>query len=251
MLLRKIFTEFVNWHDVWIFIASLYLMIELNSHFSAIPDFDQTLLQNYLEWYAVFYAISLSVIVSEAWSRHNRINAEIDRESDALKLLVHTSRIFPDKSLSKNLVLSVHAYAVSALKLNCTDSRSTADTRRKMKKIQTDVYELIVNTRDPFHEALKAELLHQYCEAYDARGDRFDLLAQKMPSQVWIILGLFSLAWLWGFLWLKIEDKMVAQYIVGCTAWGIGYMYYMARDLNDPKKGSWKLDFKPFINNLF
>lgn len=249
--IKKIFAELISWYDVWGFIGVLYLMIETNTRFFKTPEIDQNVLMNYLEWFAIFYAIALSVIVGETWRRYNQINSEIDREADSLKLLVHTSRIFPSQSLSDRLVQAVYAYAVCVLKLEGTDARTMVESHKKMNLIQQRVYDLILNTKDRAHEVMKAELLRQYCDAYDARGDRFDLLAQRMPAQIWLILCVFSLAWLWGFLWLKIHEATMSRYIVGCTTWAIGYMFYMARDLNNPARGSWRLDFRPFINNLF
>lgn len=211
---------------------------------------DQDLLRNFLEWYAVFYALALGVIVSETWAKRSRINAEIDREADSLKLLLHTARLFPNKTLSKNLVVAVYNYAVCVLRLKGSDHRSKTDSHTKMQAIQECVYALIQD-RDESSETLKSELLRQYCEAYDARGDRFDLIAQRMPAQMWIILGVFSLTWLWGFLWIEFHESVAERYIIGSTAWAIGYLFFLARDLNDPNRGSWKLNFRPFVDNLF
>jgi hypothetical protein len=52
-------------------------------------DKDQNILQNFIEWYAVIYTLALSLIISNAWVRYNRINSEIDREADELALLIH------------------------------------------------------------------------------------------------------------------------------------------------------------------
>ncbi len=249
---KRVLWEIFIWYDLLIFVAVLFGIMEINTRlFNKLPT-DQNLLQNFIEWYAVFYALALSVILGETWRRHNKITSEIDREADALKLLLQTGKMFPDKRLFGSLLVQVYAYAKCILELQIQDDRSKSSSYPLIQSIRNCV-DRMIQKDDNAQECLKSELLHQYCEAYDARGDRFDLIRQAMPTHIWFILGAFSFAWLWGFLWLEFKEGSLnlQRYILGCTTFSISYLFYAARSLNDPRKGSWKLTFMPFRGNLF
>lgn len=256
---KKILIELIKWYDVWVFIVVLYGTIEINQRFFCKPLFDQDLLKNFIEWYAIFYALALTMIVGEGWNRLNKINTEIDREADALLLLLQTGKLFPGHALFDRLKKIVQDYVDCVLRLRLKDKRSHEQSLRHLLDLRHCVDAMIrevddgrdVNARqEKPPEFLKAELLRQYCEVYDARGDRFDLISQKIPAHVWVILGAFSLGWLWGFLWLEFHEKAMEAYVVGSTTLSIACLFYVARALNDPTKGSWKLTFKPFKENL-
>ncbi|MGH7456280.1 MAG: hypothetical protein ACRENG_33320, partial [bacterium] len=67
-LILKIIVElFKATRDVAIFVSLLLLMIWLSKKFAKPPfEQDQNLLHNFIEWYAVFYTLALSLIVSQA-----------------------------------------------------------------------------------------------------------------------------------------------------------------------------------------
>lgn len=231
------------------FAILILLMIWIKNQFIGnLSDKDQNLLQNFIEWYAVVYTLVLSVIVGQGWAKYNRINNEIDREADSLVLLVQTGRMFRDQDLSQALYLAVKRYVMSLRLLQSKDNRTANQTHEKMKEIRERVIFLIKSEPD---ECLKSELLHQYNEAYDARGDRFDLIEQKLPPHTWIIFVVASLIWLWGFLWLDFDLDSFKFYILGATILAISYLFYLARDLDDPTTGSWKMKFSSFETHIF
>ncbi len=240
-LLSKIGIEIV-------FIFLIFLITWIRSLINEkLSTSDQNLLQNFIEWFAVFYTLVLSVIVGQGWNKYNKINNEIDREADSLTLLMQTGRMFENIKLREALVLAVERYAKSVLLLKSDDSRIDGQSFEYMRAIREFVVLLIKSDAE---ECLKSELLHQYNEAYDARGDRFDLIEGKLPNHTWFIFLTASLIWLWGFLWLEFNSPYFAIYILGSTAITIIYLLYLARSLNDPIKGLWKLKFASFENHL-
>lgn len=231
-----------------VFIFLIFLITWIRSLFDEnLSSNDQTLLQNFIEWFAVFYTLVLSVIVGQGWKKYNKINNEIDREADSLTLLVHTGRMFDDIKLREALVLAIKQYAKSVLLLKSNDSRVDSQAFKYMKDIHEFVVVLITSNAE---ECLKSELLHQYNEAYDARGDRFDLIEEKLPKHTWFVFLAASLIWLWGFLWLEFDSPYFAVYILGSTTTTISYLLYLARSLNDPIAGLWKIKFFSFENHL-
>lgn len=237
--------------DVIVFIVLIYLTAQLSQAClkQALSVQALNLLQNFVEWYAVFYTLALSLIVGQAWRKYNRINSMIDREADALTLIVQTGRLFGDNHLSTQLRVAVESYVNSVRTLRVKDYRTNFTSLHKMRTIRERIGELIKSSQVP--DSLKSELIHQFNEAYDARGDRFDLLEQKIPFHIWVVLALFSLAWLWGFFWLDFESPTLSNYVLGCTTFSITYLFSLARDLDDPTYGFWRVKFESFDSRLF
>jgi hypothetical protein len=40
-------------------------------------------------------------------------------------------------------------------------------------------------------------------------------------------------------------------YVLGASVLSISYLFYLTRDLDDPTKGAWKMEFTSFENHVF
>lgn len=209
---------------------------------------DQNLLQNFIEWYAVFYTVALSYIVGHSWQKRNKINSAIDREADALALLIQTVRMCDNAINTAPLIKAVKDYVNHIRIIRAKDNRENVTSLELIRRVRQSLQAII--NEGKLRESVEAELIHQYNEAYDARGDRFDLIEQQIPSRVWGVLVFFSLAWLWGFFWLSFCHILLNNYVLGCTIFSITYIFTFARDLDDPTKGFWTMKFEPFDNRL-
>ena len=113
--------------QVAVIAGMLYIMITGVEKFGiqkpVAPD-DQTLLQNYIEWYGVFYTLTLSFIIGQGWQRYLKANSEIDREADALSLLLRTSEMCSKshEELRDELVNTVILY-INAVKIRTVDDQ--------------------------------------------------------------------------------------------------------------------------------
>ncbi|MDZ7291442.1 MAG: hypothetical protein ONB44_07630 [candidate division KSB1 bacterium] len=245
-LLRRIFVKFFKTSfDVVIFIGLVAITIWFNLRFEKpASSEDQVLLQNFIEWYAIFYAFALGLIVGHAWNKHNTINCTIDHEADALALLLQTGRMAHNKILSTNLCDAVESYVRYVRKARYKDRRTKEEAQEEMNKIHGCIEQMINSSE--VQESLKPELIQQYNKFHDARSDRFDLIKQEIKFPIWMNLIVFSLVWLWGFFWLKIESKQLSNYILGITTFSIAYLFSLARDLDNPKSGFWRMNFEPF-----
>ena len=236
--------------DVGVFLAAAYVLLRTNEYFrTPLSELDLALLQNFIEWYAVFYTVALSIIVGQAWTKYNRVNSEIDREADALTLMVQTSRMGTDHGLSARLVHVVTQYVNNVREVLAMDERDESPSEEKMKQIRDGIEQLVLSEQTP--ESIKSELLKHYNDAFDARGDRFDLLGRKLQFYMWFVFIAFSMLWLWSFFCLEIESAALRNYILGCTVFSACFLYYLARDLDDPKRGFWRMNFNSFEQRIF
>ncbi len=249
--ITKRVVDAVRWVDLVFFVSLLYLTGVLNTCLFKLPAKHQALLYSFIEWYAVFYAVALSVILAEAWKRLSKINSDIDREADALKQLLHTAKLFRGKNLYKRLLTRVYEYADEVLALKFKDKRLETKSYELLQSIRKCVDNMLVGGKGKAVKApefLKADLMRHYFDACDARGDRFDQIGQRLPKYVWFLLAVFSLVWFWGFLWLEFHDDCTSLkwYILGATTFSMSLLFYTARSLSDPTKGSWKISFDSF-----
>lgn len=109
-ILKKFLVAFIY---TAIMVIIILAMTQIESFFviaRPTSEIDQNILQNFIEWYAVIYTLALSLIISNGWVRHNRINSEIDREADELSLLIQIGRMSGDRRLSNNLARAVRIY---------------------------------------------------------------------------------------------------------------------------------------------
>lgn len=211
---------------------------------------DQNLLQNYIEWYVVFFTLILSFIIGQGWRRLGKVNSEIDRETDALSLLVRTSEMLrkEHKELTETLTRAVILYIDSVKSVTVDDDRNVGKTAKLMKEIHECVKDIVKQKRIP--DSIKQELLRHYCDAYDARGDRFDVVKQKLPIIAWFILIGVSFIWLWGFVWLEFQSPELNLYISVSTLGSVSLLFFIAWQLDDVRRGRFKMDFSPFNNAI-
>jgi len=207
---------------------------------------DQTLLQSYIEWYGIFFSLALSFIIGQGWRKYLRVNSEIDREIDALTLMVRTSEMLGQKyyQITRTLVRIVILYVDTVKSLTVNDKRMDGDTAELMKEIHECIRDIVKEKK--VSDSIKNQLLLHYCEAYDARGDRFDLAAQKLPRIAWFILIVVSFTWLWGFVWLEFHTRELNLYISACTLGSVSFLFLMAWQLDDVRKGRFRMDFSSF-----
>ncbi|NUO81189.1 DUF4239 domain-containing protein, partial [candidate division KSB1 bacterium] len=199
---------------------------------------DQDTLAQFIEWFSVFYTLVLTFIIGQGWRRFQKINSEIDRESDALILLLRTSEMCQgaNHNLREELVRTVVLY-VEKLKLKRErDERIDSVTHELMKQIHVCIRNLIQNEKKKHKNAripdcVKGQLLQYYAEAYDARGDRFDTINQQLPRLVWPCLIFVSVIWLWGFVWLKVESSQLKSYMSIGIIGVVSFLYFVAKNL--------------------
>ena len=236
--------------DIGLFSLAVFVLLKVNHQVhQPLGDSDAALLQNFIEWYAIFYTLALSIIVGQAWTKYNRVNFEIDREADSLSLLVQTTRMGTDRILSARLVHIVTQYVNCVRESRAADRRTDSTSEVRLKEIRDGVEQLVVNENT--QESVKAELLKHYNDVYDARGDRFDQLGRKLPFYMWSIFVIFSMLWLWGFFCLDFQADELRYYVLGCTVFSACFLYYLARDLDDPERGFWRMNFDSFEQRIF
>jgi hypothetical protein len=56
---------------------------------------------------------------------------------------------------------------------------------------------------------------------------------------------IFSFIWLLGFYWIGTVSKF-GTYVLAATVFSVSFLFYLARDLDDPVRGAWRISFGSF-----
>lgn len=213
---------------------------------------DATIIGSFIEWFGVLYGVMLALVVIEVWQHYSLINNEVDREADALTLLVKTARYLDDQNAVAELTRRVHDYAEAVLRENSgnarphqADTNTQPDTDTTLNAIHAQVG-AIVRAND-HRDLLVAEMLHQFNDAFDARGDRLSYIRERLPKTLWLIVVFTSVVWLLGFFGLRIDSTNLALTMCGVTTFTISALLFIVADLNNPETGTWHTTFESFV----
>jgi hypothetical protein len=230
---------------------------------------DIVLIQNFIEWFGVAYGLVLALVLVNVWSGFDSTERAFDREADSILMLYESVKRIKEtrktKLLKNEIINCVKAY-VSHVNNNYLEEHQKLRIRENGDRILEKTRDLIGNLiHTDEREFITSELIRQFNEAVDLRGDRISLSKQRLPKPIWGVSLAASILWLIPFYALNFRNDWVAITLGGgVTAIVIGILV-VVRDLSDPFSGTWqinnmtwallgeKLDLKPtlfFIYNI-
>jgi len=212
-----------------------------------LSDGDIQVIQGFIEWFGVVYGLLLAMIIVEVWTKHNHINSEIDKEADALYLLLKTAGYSNDKIAYYELIQIIHNYATFVTSVNNGYDKHKNEVQEHLKELYEGVKRLI---KEVDSQAIAYELIHRVNEVVDARGDWVARTKEHIPRQLWLLLVVASIVWLVSFLGLKIETFLLSLAIIGSAVFVVTAILYIAADLDNPKDGLWTPKFDSFEDVL-
>jgi len=227
-----------------ILLISLFVIFFMVSRAKAISDRDANIIGCFIEWFGVLYGVLLALVVVEVWHRYSQINAEVDREADALVLLLKTTSYLKDKS--KLHVLARNALEYSKIMLQAEGSQDFAQIKanKKLEEIHSNVGNILNDAELPL--PLSLEILRYINDAIDLRGDWLARARERMPRGIWGLVVVTSLFWVLGFFGLNIESDTLAFMLCGISTFTVSSIIFIIADLDDPIGGVWRVRFESF-----
>ncbi|MBN1350897.1 DUF4239 domain-containing protein [candidate division KSB1 bacterium] len=222
---------------------SLIAVIFIFSRGLELSECDVGVIQGFIEWFGVLYGLLLAMIVVEVWQKYNLINNEIDKEADALYLLVKTAGYAKNTVQHQNLLRIIHDYAAFVSQTKNGYENSAEKTNGHLKKLYDCVGEIVCGLKS---DAIATELIHRVNEVVDTRGDWIARTKEHISNQLWILLIIASCVWLLSFFGLKIQSIWIALVIVGSSVFVVTALLSFAADLDNPKTGLWTPNFDSF-----
>jgi len=227
-----------------VLLISFFVIFFLISRIKVIPQNDADIIGNFIEWFGVLYGVLLALVVVEVWQRYSLINNEIDREADALILLLKTTRYVQDKKKVLSIAKLIYDYSRIMLRANHPKQYSNQKVNNKLDEIHREIGSVLQDSRIPLPFSL--EMMRYINDAIDIRGDWMSLLRERMPKGIWVLLLLTSVWWVLGFFGLNIENLAIAFILCGVATFTVSAIIFIVNDLDDPISGLWKTRFESF-----
>ncbi len=224
-------------------ISLFVVLFRLSRHIDMFKE-DAPIIGNFIEWFGVLYGVLLALVVVEVWQKNSLLNSEIDREADALVLMLKTSRYVDDKRSAKALASKALQYAEMILQEKNADAFESEEAGEKLDEIHRAVGQLINSVQCPAPFA--NQLIYHINDAFDTRGDWIARAKIRMPKPLKFLVFFTSLVWVIGYFGLNIQSDIVAGILCGSAAMTVSTILFLIIDLDDPKGGVWKAEFDSF-----
>lgn len=205
-----------------------------------IPESDRGVIGNFIEWFGVVYGVTLALVVVEVWKNFTMINNEVDREADALVLLLRTVSYLNDPNALKAFASRLREYTDLILQ----NSKNADEAKQKLDEVHEWIGNTINDEQTP--PILASEMIRLINEAIDLRGDRLAHERERIPKAFWSIVIIASILWLICFFGLKIEKVYIAFFICGSATFIVASLLFIIADLNQPSEGFFRISFEPF-----
>ena len=223
---------------------SLFVIIFLLTRKTIFSDEDSSIIGNFIEWFGVLYGVLLALVVVEVWQKYSLLNNEIDREADALVLLLKTIRFLDDKYKIKCIAQHIKEYANIILQFKQTHAFDSSTASKKLDEIHKEVGDILTSDKCPL--PLSIQIMYHINDAIDTRGDWIAHAKDRMPKTLQVLIFFTSIFWVLGFFGLNIKSLTLALMLCGAATFTVLSILFIIIDLDDPKGGFWGAQFESF-----
>jgi len=223
---------------------SLFVLLFLLSRKEIFTKEDASIIGSFIEWFGVLYGVLLALVVVEVWQRYSLLNNEIDREADALVLLLKTIRFLDDENKIKQIAGRIVDYCNIILQFKNTYAFESSGASNKLDDIHNAVGEMLKSKKIPI--AFSMQILHNINDAIDIRGDWVAHTKDRMPKTLRFLIFFTSIVWILGFFGLNIKSDVLALMLCGAATFTVSTILFIITDLDDPKGGVWTAQFDSF-----
>lgn len=224
--------------------VSLFVVIFLLTRKEIFTDEDASIIGNFIEWFGVLYGVLLALVVVEVWQKQSLVNNEIDREADALVLLLKTMRFLDDNNKIEEVTKRIAEYTDIIFKFKNTYDFETSEASDKLDEIHKEVGSILKSDRCPL--PLSIQIMYHINDAIDTRGDWIAHAKDRMPKTLRILIFFTSIFWVLGFFGLNIKSDTLALMLCGAATFTVLSILFIIIDLDDPKGGVWGAKFDSF-----
>jgi hypothetical protein len=229
-------------------IYAIFIRFYIFPKVSAFITADFELIENFIEWFGVAYGLFITLVLVNVWAQYDGTEREFDREADAIFKLYESAKQIKEarsiKPLKDRIIAGIKAY-VSHVVENYREEHDRLFLRSRGDKILDDIRVTIaqlIHTTE--RESLVSELIKEFSETIDVRGDRISNSKQRIPDPVWTISLVSSIFWLIPFYGLNFKSDWLAVILVGGVTAIVVAILLIIKDLDDPFIGTWKIDLE-------
>ncbi len=245
--LWKIIGQSLHRNGSYILGVTIFIVIIFLLQFTDVAGPDQTILGNFIEWYGILFSVLLALVIVHVWTKYNTIDALIDKEADALVSLLRFARFMDNHTIFEPLAKVVDDYCTFFCQPRLSYRRAMKDSREKLDKIFLEILQAVKSCRQSI---LTKEIIRCFDEAMDIRGDRDAIIKERIPPMLWFMMVFTSMIWLISFFWLAFRNinLWVAMFMLFSTSLTVLGLLLIAKDIDNPVSGMWKISFAAFQN---
>jgi len=201
--------------------------------------------------FGVLYAIVSGFLLVEVLSTYNKLSGYIEEEINALQDVRDFSlylKFQPEirKSISKQLASYARSVASREWLQMSKFKDGQTDTTNELYNILTAINTVEV-TDETEGYALQI-LMEKMSNITTFRTKRLSISHQRLPTRLKYLMIFMSLILILGLTLLSVESMVVHLIMVLSMTLSIHLLYLVIIDLDNPFKGVWALDGKPFLD---
>jgi len=226
-------------------IGFIFIIYILQSKYFSLTEADRSILGNFIEWYGILLSVLLALLVVQVWTKFTMINLLIDQEADALASLLRFARFRKAPGFFNKLLNEVIIYCKNNSSSNSTNSKSNKQYREQQEKI----FEILLGAIEPDEKScVSNEMIRVFDLSVDIRGDREALLKERIHNSLWFLLIISSAIWILCFIWLSFQNIRwpLGAFMVFFSTFTIGSLLFIAKDIDSPTGGVWKVSYASF-----
>lgn len=225
----------------------LFVLILFFLQFIDVDGPDQAILGNFIEWYGILFSVLLALVVVHVWTKYNTVDALVDKEADALISLLRFARFIDDPGVFEALSQTVYEYCNFFCQSKLPHDKAMKESREKLDNVFLKVLWAIRKCRQ---SVLTKEVVRCFDEAMDTRGDREAIVKERIPGMLWFMMVFTSMIWLISFFWLAFlnVNLWVAMFMLFSTSLTVLGLLLIAKDIDNPVSGMWRIGFAAFQN---
>lgn len=232
----------VGW--IIILLIACWLFMRINPLAMSLDENDNTILGNFIEWFGAIFGILIALVLVESWAKHSQINEELDKEADALTLLLKSSRALSDHALQEQMATRIRDYAEQTKEAGVEDSKDRQEAIQLLDELHRDIVSILRDKSTP--TPVMSEHLRLIHDVIDVRCDRIAHIQDRLKTPLWLVIFFTSAIWLFAFFTLQINSDVLAIFITGGALFTVSILLLIIKDIDGHRNGVWKANFDAF-----
>ena len=240
MLKFKLILKFL----IALVVVSFFLLLKLLIPDSPFSEKDSDIVGGFIEWFGVIYGVLLALVVVEVWQKNTLINSEVDREADALVLLLKTARYIENRTRIRSLARNLKDYAEKVIQLQGDNCFGNSEISNHLDAIHHEAGKIVIDDKTP--APIASEIMRQVNDAIDTRGDWVAHAKEHILPALWVLIIVSSVSWVLCFFGLQIENFALAIAMSAVATFTVTAIILLIKDLDDSSCGLWRVHFDSF-----
>ena len=195
--------------------------------------------------FGMFYAVLISFFVMHVWAKFNSISSEISKEINAIKNVYILSQQLPSHTSTQELKIILNDYVNKIVTSLWDDEGNYNELDSKYLKLAYHFNDTRLDTKAD--EIVFSHIISEIKSSSVAQSNLINLISDKTPKILWILLLLLSTVLIGSFIFLGFQNQLVATILITLVSAVTALVVALIFDIDTPlKAGFWSISSKPY-----